>query len=132
MFFWYNSAMDSKKNESHIGGDDLFGGTEPTADQKIAAAEAALAEARAEMAEGGAIAGRARTAGDEQQRLKGAQRGDPAPELTAYEELGTQVSDPATNVTIEQIHQSQADAVEAARAKALRLARDERIRAQKD
>lgn len=122
--------MDSKKNESHIGGDDLFGGTELTATQKIAAAEAALAEARAEMAEGGKIAGDARTAGDERRRVKRVLRGDPAPKPTAYEEQGTQVSDPATNVTIEQIHQSQADAAEAARGERERLARDERIRAQ--
>jgi|GEM_PF-5863160 len=122
--------MDSKNNESHIGSDDLFGDTELTAEEKIAAAEADLAKARARAAEGGKIAGEARTAGDERRRIKGVLRGDPEPKLTAYEEQGTQVSDLATNVTIEQIHQSQADAAEAARGELERLARDERIRAQ--
>ena len=124
--------MDSKKNESHIGGKDLFDGTELTSEQKIAAAEAAMAAARAEAAEGGRIAGEARTAGEERRRIADIAKGDLAePGRTANEEVGyLRELHPGTLVDIEDAKRAQAAAAEAARGELERLKRDERIKAQ--
>jgi len=121
--------MGRKNNESHIGGEDLFGDAELTAEEKIAAAEADLAEARAEMAEGGAIAGAARVSDDERWRVEGG--GDPERKPTANEEVGyLRELRPGTAVDIEDAKRAQVDAAEEARGKRERLARDKLIRAQ--